>query len=85
MHTRYVATQEKHARLIVQEEAFWNQRGKIHWLKEGDMNTKFFQTSAIARGKVKKDSKLHSDDGRTAMSNEDMCIVATICCECGCS
>jgi hypothetical protein len=48
----------------------------MHWLKEGDMNNKFFHTSAIARGKVKKVSKLRMDDGRTATSQEDMCNVA---------
>jgi hypothetical protein len=76
MCTQYVATREKHARLLVQEEAFWKQRAKMHWLKEGVMNIKFFHTSAIARGKVKKVSKLRTDDGRTATSEEDMCNVA---------
>jgi hypothetical protein len=51
MRTQYVETRAKHARLLVQEEAFWKQRAKMHWLKEGDMNTKFFHTSVVARGK----------------------------------
>jgi len=76
MRTQYVTTREKHARLLVQEEAFWKQRAKMHWLKEGDMNTKFFHTSAIARGKVKKASKLRTVDRTTATSQEDMCNVA---------
>ena len=37
---------------------------------------KFFHTSAVARGKMKKVSKLRTDNGRTATSQEDMCIVA---------
>lgn len=76
IHTQYISTREKHARLLVHEEAFWKQRAKMHWLKEGDMNTKFFHTSAITRGKVKKVSKLRTDDGRMATSQEDMCNVA---------
>ena len=81
MRTQYIATCEKHARLLVQEEAFWKQRAKMLWLKEGDMNTKFFHTSAVARGKVKKVSKLRTDDGRTAALQEDMCNVAQSCFE----
>jgi len=46
-------------------------------LVEGrDMNTKFFHTSAIAHIKWKKVSKLRTDDGRTATSQEDVCNVA---------
>jgi len=75
MLTHYVATREKHARLLLQEEAFWKQRAKMHWLKEGDMNTKFFHASAVARDKLKTVCKLRTDDGRTATSQEDMCIV----------
>jgi hypothetical protein len=48
----------------------------MHWFKEGDMNNKFFHTSAIARDKVKKVSKLRTDDRRTATSQEDMCNMA---------
>ena len=29
MHTQYVTTREKHARLLVQEDAFWKQRAKV--------------------------------------------------------
>jgi hypothetical protein len=76
MRTQYVETRAKHARLLVQDEAFWKQRAKMHWLKEWDMNTKFFHTSTVARGKVKKVSKLQTDDGRIATSQKDMCIVA---------
>ncbi|MCI70619.1 hypothetical protein A2U01_0091882, partial [Trifolium medium] len=33
---RYKEIQQNHARLLVQEETYWRQRAKMHWLKEGD-------------------------------------------------
>lgn len=35
--------------LLSQEEAFWNQRSKVMWLKEGDRNTSFFHRKASNR------------------------------------
>jgi len=75
MRTQYVETREKHARLLVQEEAFWKQRVKLYWLKERDMNTKFFHTSTVARGKLKKINKFQTDDGRTTKTQEDICTM----------
>jgi len=32
--------------LLVQENAFWHQRTKTHWMRDGDLNVKFFHVSA---------------------------------------
>lgn len=49
--------------LLAQEEDHWRQRAKLFWLKEGDANTRFFHTSANARRKNNKISKLQDDSG----------------------
>lgn len=38
--------------LILQEERFWKQRAKAHWLKDGDRNSKKFHAAATSRKKV---------------------------------
>ena len=45
---RFQKAHEQHAKLLVQEEDFWRQRAKMHWLKDGDLNTKFLHLSASA-------------------------------------
>ncbi|PNX78269.1 CNGC5-like protein, partial [Trifolium pratense] len=73
---RFKEIQEKHARLLVQEESYWKQRAKMHWLKEGDLNTKFFHMSASARQRVKKISKLVNDENIVITSQPELCTVA---------
>jgi hypothetical protein len=65
---RYKEIQEKHARLLVQEETYWRQRAKMHWLKDGDMNTKFFHMSASTRQRAKRIDKLVKNENRTVTS-----------------
>jgi len=60
--------------LLKQEETWWAQRAKVHWLQQGDLNTRFFHHKASqrngrnhiyiiqdARGNIWKDSDhIHS-------------------------
>lgn len=41
--------QEKLNTLIVAEETYWRQRAKVYWLKDGDINSKFFHSAASSR------------------------------------
>ncbi|PNX80358.1 ribonuclease H, partial [Trifolium pratense] len=73
---RYKEVQEKHARLLIQEEIYWKQRAKMHWLKEGDMNTKFFHMSASTRQRKKKIEKLVNADNIEVKTQTEICAVA---------
>ncbi|KAK2377607.1 hypothetical protein QL285_078261 [Trifolium repens] len=73
---RYQELQNNHANLLVQEEAYWRQRAKMHWLKEGDLNTKFFHMSANVRSKVKRIERLVKENNVVATKQEDLCDVA---------
>jgi len=41
-HDEYKEINDKLSNLIAQEEAYWKQRAKTFWLKERDINSKFF-------------------------------------------
>jgi hypothetical protein len=73
---RYKEVQEKHARLLVQEEAYWKQRAKMHWLKDGDLNTKFFHMSATTRQRAKKIDKLVNEENVEVRTQPELCEVA---------
>jgi hypothetical protein len=73
---RFQEAHHHHAKVLIQEEAFWKQRAKMHWLKEGDLNTKFFHMSATARSKVKKIEKLKNEDDEVVTGQHNLCEVA---------
>ncbi|GAU45528.1 hypothetical protein TSUD_400750 [Trifolium subterraneum] len=73
---QYQELSERHATLLIQEEGYWKQRAKMHWLQEGDMNTRFFHMSATVRSKKKKVTKLIANNGTEAHTQEELCEVA---------
>ncbi|GAU25843.1 hypothetical protein TSUD_31070 [Trifolium subterraneum] len=72
---QYQELSERYATLLIQEEGYWKQRDKMHWLQEGDMNTRFFHMSATVRSK-KKVTKLFADNGTEAHTQEELYEVA---------
>lgn len=54
---RFMEAQRRHPKALFQEETFWKQRAKMHWISEGDLNTKFFYMSVTTRRKIKKIKK----------------------------
>jgi len=63
-------------RLLSQDDAYWRQRAKAHWYKDGDRNTKFFHASATARRKVNRISSLDDDVGNKIISEQGLQEVA---------
>ncbi|CAN6706248.1 unnamed protein product [Malus baccata var. baccata] len=47
-----------------QEASFWHQRSRVKWLREGDLNTKFFHQSTLQRRRRNMILKLKADDGQ---------------------
>jgi hypothetical protein len=68
---RFKEVQEKHARLLVQEEAYWRQRAKTHWLQEGDLNTKFYHMTASSRHRKKKIDKPVNEENNVVTTQSE--------------
>jgi len=63
-------------RLLSQDDAYWRQRAKTHWYKDGDRNTKFFHASATARKKVNRIISLDDDAGNKVTNEQGLRDVA---------
>ncbi|CAM8976493.1 unnamed protein product [Rhodiola kirilowii] len=48
---------------LLREELMWQQRSRVHWLKEGDNNTTFFHRKANARRKTNTIVQLRNGEG----------------------
>ncbi|XP_073066021.1 uncharacterized protein [Primulina eburnea] len=69
-------TNSKLIRLLIQEENFWKQRAKTYWLKEGDLNSKFFHKTATIRKESNKIKKLTDGTGNSFEHIDDLCRIA---------
>jgi hypothetical protein len=76
MQGDYLATRDKMSLLLAQEDAYWRQRAKIHWLQNGDSNTKFFHAMASMRKKSNKIWKLQAESGEVVDRQEELRSVA---------
>lgn len=63
-------------RLLIQEDAFWRQMAKTHWLRDGDLNTKFFHAAATSRKKMNIINSLVDSNNVCVTDEEQFCAVA---------
>jgi hypothetical protein len=67
--TRMFELRKRMQRLLSQDDAYWRQRAKSFWYKDGDRNTKFFHASATARKMVNRRISLDDDVGNKVTSD----------------
>ncbi|XP_057809148.1 uncharacterized protein LOC131023623 [Salvia miltiorrhiza] len=73
---KFKAAREELGRMLLSEDAHWKQRPKQYWLKDGDLNTKFFHAMATTRKKKNAISKLQRTDGSWTTDIADIKIMA---------
>ncbi|XP_058746447.1 uncharacterized protein LOC131619359 [Vicia villosa] len=74
--SRFFEAQKEYNKILIREEIFWKQRAKMHWLRHGDSNSKFFHKSATLRKNFKKIDMLVDDTGAVARDQEGLCRIA---------
>ena len=67
---------DKMNELLYQEEMMWLQRSRITWLKEGDRNTKYFQSKAVWRARKNKIRELTDSIGVVHSNFDEMASLA---------
>lgn len=71
----YFEEKDKLNELLRHEEAYWKQRAKAFWLKDGDTNSKYFQAAASSRKKLNYISGLKDEEGTLITSHDGMCML----------
>ncbi|GAV91122.1 Exo_endo_phos domain-containing protein [Cephalotus follicularis] len=61
--------------VIVQEEAFFKQKARIQWLKQGDSNTAYFHTMVEVRQSKNHIVRIHNEVGAWVESESDIAKV----------
>ena len=64
------------AKLLMQDDAYWSQRGRTHWYMDGDRNTNFFHASATTRKIVNCILSLEDDQSVKITDNPGMSTLA---------
>ena len=68
----FTEARKRYNELLHSHEIFWKQRVKSIWLKESDMNSKYFHAMASARKKQNMIEKLRNAQGQWCTTPEDI-------------
>ncbi|GJS92282.1 reverse transcriptase [Tanacetum coccineum] len=58
--------------LLIREEILWRQHSRVQWLKEGDLNTRFFHFNASNRRRRNKISRLRDEAKNWVVDDEGL-------------
>eukprot|EP00253_Pinus_taeda_P030822 PITA_30822 len=61
--------------LCKQEETFWRQKSRVQWLKEGDINTRFFHRSTLEHRSHNRISTIKDSRGNQVNTHKDIEVV----------
>lgn len=64
--------QASYFRAMADEEAFWKQKARIKWLKEGDRNSRFFHATIQERRVRLRVSQIKDATGQWLISETDI-------------
>lgn len=53
-------------------EKFWSRKSRVHWLKEGDKNTKYFHAVTAKKRKKNKIMSLQAENGQEITEDEEI-------------
>lgn len=62
--------------VLFQEEMLWIQKSRVEWIKEGDMNTKFFHLSTLIRRRQNRIDSLLNSEGQWVTDKEGLKCLA---------
>ena len=68
----FTETRNRYNAILHSHEVFWKQRSKSLWLKEGDMNSRYFHMTASARKQKNTFVKLRSNQGQWCSTPDEI-------------